>query len=255
MCSTVKPRADSVDNWRVKVLSCAGRRPPHLGVLAALATLIIASACGQAASGGSTDAPGAPGHPKQTALCVRIWNTSILMPLHRSDNLVPHKVLRAASGGSVYFNRPTNACVATLFYDEEPEAFLQLIYFSADPDGGPIRLTYSGQDKNGATTGPTQRPRARRRLACPGVAAWDLPLTNASFDQLPCARNHRSFGGVGTAPEPDRGRETITTIQLACSRRTTGQGGSRCHAIRRRRRQGSAPGTQLHTVPAGRISW
>ena len=53
------------------------------------------------------------------------------MPLHRADNLVPRKVLRAASAGSVYFNRSTNACVATLFYDKSLRHFIQLIYFSA----------------------------------------------------------------------------------------------------------------------------
>ncbi len=83
------------------------------------------------------------------------------MPLHRSDNFVPRRVLRAASGGSVYFNRSTNACVATLFYDEEPEAFLQLIYFSADPDGGPIRLTFSGQDKQPALPPGARNVRVR----------------------------------------------------------------------------------------------
>lgn len=154
----VETRADSADDFLVKWVPCASHLRPDLAIAATVVAL-IANACGQAAITGSTNHSSAPAHPKQTALCISIWNTSILTPLHRADNLVARKLIRQASAGAVYFNRPANACVATLFYDQR-EGFIQVIYFSA-PDGGPIRITYTGQDKEPALPPGTQNARIR----------------------------------------------------------------------------------------------
>jgi hypothetical protein len=144
----------------MKLPSRADRLPTYLSIVAAVVMLVIANACGQAATSSSTvPASGTSGHPKQTELCISIWNNSILMPLHRADNFVARKLIRQASASSVYFNRTHNACVATLFY-EQPERFIQLIYFSA-PDGGPIRVTYSGQDKHPAVPPGPRNARVR----------------------------------------------------------------------------------------------
>ena len=130
------------------------RRRALARVILALISLSMASACGQAGAGDRSAPAGSVvgvGDAEQTTVCIRIWNTSVLMPLHRNDHFVPRKLLRAADAGAVYFNKSSNACVATLFYDQgATHAFLQLIYFSSDPDGGPIRLTFTGQDKRPA---------------------------------------------------------------------------------------------------------